>query len=89
MRKLVETFVKYPFYANMIIAILVLGGGLSLLSMKKSFFPEMSTRDIVVSVVYPGASPKEMEEGVTTRIEYSIRGIAGLREVSSTSSEIQ
>ncbi len=86
-KRLVTTFVKYPFYANLIIAVLILGGGLSILSMKKSFFPESSTRDIVISVVYPGASPKEMEEGVTTRIEYAIRGLVGIKEITSTSSE--
>lgn len=86
-KKIVATFVKYPFYANLIIAVLLLGGGYGIMSMKKSFFPEMSTTDIVVSVVYPGASPKEMEEGVTMRIEESIRGIVGIKWVTSTSSE--
>lgn len=86
-KRLVTTFVKYPFYANLIIAVLILGGGISLLSMKKSFFPESSTRNIVVTVVYPGASPKEMEEGVTTRIEYAVRGLVGIKEITSTSSE--
>jgi len=87
MRRLIETFVKFPFYANMIIVILLGAGLVSFFSLKQSFFPESSERDIVVSVVYPGASPKEMEEGITTRIEYAIRGIVGIREVSSTSSE--
>jgi multidrug efflux pump subunit AcrB len=87
MKNIITAFVKYPFYANLIIAILLLAGGYGLLSMKKSFFPERSTRDIVVSVVYPGASPQEMEEGVTMRIEEGIRGIVGIKEVSSTSSE--
>jgi len=87
MKKLVTIFVKYQFYANLIIAILLIGGIGSFLSMKKSFFPESSTRNIIVTVVYPGASPKEMEEGVTTRIEESIRGLTGIREVTSTSSE--
>lgn len=86
-KNIVATFVKYPFYANLIIAVLLLGGGYGIMSMKKSFFPEMSTTDIVVSVVYPGASPKEMEEGVTMRIEESIRGIVGIKWVTSTSSE--
>jgi len=36
---------------------------------------------------YPGASPKEMEEGVTTRIEEALRGIVGIKEITSTSSE--
>ncbi|MCD4747658.1 MAG: efflux RND transporter permease subunit [Bacteroidales bacterium] len=87
MRKLITQFVKYPFYANIIIAVLIIGGVISILSMKKSFFPELSTRDIFVSVAYPGASPKEMEEAITVRIEEAIRGIAGIKEVNSTSSE--
>lgn len=87
MRNLVSTFIKYPFYANLIIVILLLAGGSSLLSMKKSFFPERSTTTINVQVFYPGASPKEMEEGITTRIEESLRGLVGLKEITSSSSE--
>ncbi len=86
-KKLVITFVKYPFYANLIIAILLLAGLYGLSSMKKSFFPERSTTEIIVSVVYPGASPQEMEEGVTMRVEEAIRGIVGIKYVNSTSSE--
>ncbi len=87
MRKLIETFVKYPFYANMIVVVLLGAGIVSFLSMKKSFFPERKSRIISVSVTYPGASPKEMEEGITVRIEEAIRGIPGIKEINSTSSE--
>lgn len=87
MKRLVTTFVKYPFYANIIIAILLIGGGVSLLNIKKSFFPDRSTTEIVVNVFYPGASPREMEEGITTRVEEAIRGIVGIKEINSTSSE--
>ena len=87
MRKLVTLFVKYPFYANILIAIIILVGIFSFLSLKKSFFPEFKTKDIFVTVYYPGASPKEMEEGITVRIEEALRGIAGIKEINSTSSE--
>lgn len=87
MKKLISIFVKYPFYANVMIAIMLIVGTMSFLSMKRSFFPEMSEKDIFVTVFYPGASPKEMEEGITIRVEESIRGIAGIKEVNSTSSE--
>ena len=50
MKKLVTTFVKYPFYANILIAIIVLAGGFSLLSMKKSFFPERKSTFLRVTV---------------------------------------
>ena len=55
--------------------------------MKKSFFPERKSTTVIVSVAYPGASPKEMEEGITIKVEEAIRGIIGIKEVSSTSSE--
>lgn len=38
-------------------------------------------------MVYPGASPKEVEEGITSRIEDVIRGIVGIKEMNSVSSE--
>lgn len=87
MRNIVATFVKYPFYANIIIMILLFAGIPSFLNMKMSFFPERASRDIVVTVAYPGASPKQMEEGITTRIEEAVRGIVGIKEINSTSSE--
>ncbi len=87
MRKLVETFVKFPFYANLIVVLLILAGGFAFSSMSKAFFPERESKLIYVTVSYPGASPIEMEEGITSRVEESIRGIAGIKEITSTSSE--
>ena len=87
MRKIIERFVEYPMYANIIIAVVVIAGIYSYLSMNKAFFPEMESRIISVSVSYPGASPVEMEEGVTSRIEEAVRGLIGIKEVTSTSVE--
>ncbi len=87
MKKLVSTFVKFPFYANVIVIFLLVAGLISIFSMKKSFFPERSARNINVTVRYPGASPKEMEEGITTRIEESVRSLVGIKEITSTSQE--
>ena len=87
MRKIIERFVEYPVYANLIIAVVILAGGLSLTNMKKSFFPETESRFLSVSVFYPGASPVEMEEGVTSRIEEAVRGLIGIKEITSTSVE--
>lgn len=87
MRKIVEQFVRFPFYANIIIAVVLIAGFGAMIAMKKSFFPERQSREIYVTVVYPGASPKEMEEGITTRIEEAVRGIVGIKEFTSTSSE--
>lgn len=87
MKKAVELFVRFPFYANLIILFLIVVGGLSMASMKKSFFPERESHILSVSVFYPGASPVEMEEGVTSRIEEAVRAIPGIYEINSVSSE--
>ena len=87
MRRIVERFVEYPVYANLIIAFVLLAGGYSLLNMNKAFFPERESRYIQISVYYPGASPQEMEEGITARVEEAVRGIIGIKEITSTSME--
>ena len=87
MKKILSAFVKYPFYGKIVIVILLLIGSISLISMRKATFPLVESKTITVSVSYQGATPKEMEEGVTTLIENSIRGIPGIKEFSSLSSE--
>ena len=88
MRSIVTFFVKYPIWANAIIGTVMIVGLLSyLFGLKKSFFPERDPRNITINVVFPGASPEEVEEGVTIKIEEAIKGIVGIEEVTSVSEE--
>ncbi|MFA0963458.1 efflux RND transporter permease subunit [Roseivirga sp. BDSF3-8] len=87
MKKLVGEFIKFPLLANLIILVLLMGGIGAGLLMKKSFFPERSTNNITINVAMPGASPREMEEGVATKIEQAVKAIPGIKEIISTSSE--
>jgi len=87
MKKIVSKFVKYPFYGEVFIVVIVLLGFVSLRSMKKATFPLVESREINIRVSYPGATPKEMDEGVTSLIENNIRGISGIKEFSSRSRE--
>ncbi|NQZ75792.1 MAG: efflux RND transporter permease subunit [Ekhidna sp.] len=86
-KNLVEYFVKYPILANILIALTLIGGVVSITNTKKSFFPTRSDKNINITVAYPGASPEEMEEGVTLKIEEAINSVAGIDEIISTSSE--
>ena len=87
MNKIIEYFIKYPIWANAIIIVTAIAGILSLFSMPHSFFPEMQPNRVYVAVSYPGASPEEIEEGITTKIEESLNGIQGVKEITSRSSE--
>ncbi|MCY1719913.1 efflux RND transporter permease subunit [Prolixibacteraceae bacterium Z1-6] len=87
MKKILTQFVKYPFYGKMVIIIFLLIGGISLMNMRKATFPLVESKIISVSVMYPGATPKEMDEGITSLVENSILGISGIKEFSSQSRE--
>ncbi len=87
MRKIIEYFVKYPIMANIVIGITLIAGIVTLVNTNKSFFPTQSPKNISISVALPGASPEEMEEGVTLKVEQAIHSIVGIDEIRSTSSE--
>lgn len=87
MEKLINYFVKYPFWSNVFIALTFIGGIYFFINTKRSYFPERKVKDVFVEVYYPGASPEEMEESVTDKVEDNLRGIVGVDEILSTSSE--
>ncbi|MDX2360959.1 MAG: efflux RND transporter permease subunit [Crocinitomicaceae bacterium] len=87
MNKLIQFFINRPVWGNVAI-VLILGFGIfAIFSTKRSFFPEQEPTQIFVSVFYPGASPTEMEDGVTIKVEQAVKGIDGIEEINSTSSE--
>ena len=87
MRKVIEHFIKYPVAANVLILTMVVLGIAGIFTLKSSFFPLNESRNISISVAYPGASPQEMEEGIVLKIEDNLRGLVGIDRFTSTSSE--
>ena len=87
MKKLISYFIKYPVAVNVIIIAFIVLGTLGMSRMRSSFFPLQESKIINISVVYPGASPQEMEEGVVLKIENNLRGLVGIDRFTSSSSE--
>ncbi|WP_299054339.1 efflux RND transporter permease subunit [uncultured Polaribacter sp.] len=87
MKKIITYFIKYPVAVNVMIVAFIAFGLVGALSMKSSFFPLVDSELIRISLVYPGASPAEMEEGVVLKIEDNLKGIVGVERVTSVSKE--
>ena len=87
MRKLIQFFIQRPIWGNASIALVLIFGIWAVATMQRSFFPELDPKTIVVSVFYPGASPAEMEEGVTIKVEQAVKGLEGIDEINSNSNE--
>jgi len=56
-------------------------------SMQKEVFPEFQLDVVDISVVYPGASPAEVEQGILRPIEESIRAVQGIKDITSSADE--
>ncbi|MEM7106175.1 MAG: efflux RND transporter permease subunit [Bacteroidota bacterium] len=87
MRSIVTFFLKNPVASNLLMVLLLIFGYFGLMSMKSTFFPVAESRLISVRIVYPGASPEEVERGVILKIEDNLKGLTGVERVSSVSSE--
>lgn len=64
--------------------IITLMGIMSYISIPKESFPDISLPNIYVSVVYPGTSPKDMENLVVRHIEKQCKGISGVKKITSS-----
>ena len=87
MKRVIEFFIERPVWVNAAIIVILMFGLFSVSNTKRSFFPELDPNRIIVTLFYPGASPTEMEEGVTIKIEQAVKGLDGIEEINSTSSE--
>lgn len=87
MRRVVAYLIRYPVWVTVLMLAVILYGLASLGQIRYSFFPEAEPRNITVEVVYPGASPEEVEEGVVLKIEENLDGLAGVERVTSVSRE--
>jgi multidrug efflux pump subunit AcrB len=76
--------------SNVLMLILIVGGLVTLASgIKQEVFPEVDLDIISISVTYPGASPAEVEQAVVLAAEEAVRGIDGVKKVTSSAIEGQ
>lgn len=84
---MIAWFAHNKVAANILMAVIMVSGGLSLCSVKREVFPSDATYRITVSVVYPGAAPEEVEEGICKRIENEVFGLEGVKKITSSAAE--
>ncbi|MBU8849370.1 MAG: efflux RND transporter permease subunit, partial [Desulfobacterales bacterium] len=73
--------------ANLIMAVLLIGGLFMGFNIKQEVFPEFSLDRVSISIAYPGASPEEVENGILLAIEEAIQDLEGIDEITATASE--
>ncbi|HZG60637.1 MAG TPA: efflux RND transporter permease subunit [Anoxybacillus sp.] len=67
--------------------LLILGGLYSFSSLKVDLLPNIEFPQLSVEVVYPGASPEDINEQVTSKLEEKFKSIEGMKKMQSSSFE--
>ncbi len=79
-------FINNPVAANLLMMAIVISGVLAFGQLRVESFPQIAPSSISISVTYPGGTAQQIDESVTQRIEESISGVAGIKQITSQSS---
>ena len=86
-RGLVPWFANNPVAANILMLFLILAGFIAASAMVTETFPTVDIKTITVTTPYPGATPYDVEESITRRVEEAVIGIEGVKRVNSSANE--
>ena len=87
MGRLVEWFARNGVAANLVAALILVSGLMTIPQIKREVFPEFDSDWVMVKMLYPGAAPEETEEQICARVEQAVEGLAGIKQVVSSAAE--
>ena len=85
--KIAEISIKRPSIVIVLFTILLLGGAFSYMQLGYDLIPKFTINVVSVTTVYPGASPSEVENTVTRKIEDAVSSMENIKKLESKSYE--
>ena len=82
---MVNFFIDRPIFAWVIAIVIMLAGGLAVVTLPVAQYPSIAPPAISISVTYPGASAETVQNTVTQVIEQQMSGLDHLLYFSSES----
>ena len=79
-------FIDRPVMANVLALLMLLLGGVAVLGLPVSQYPQLTPPTIQVSTSYPGANAKTVQEVVGRAIEQQVNGVDGMLYMQSYAS---
>ena len=84
---LTKNVLKRPVTTLIVVLCLIVFGFTSIMTNKMELMTEINMPMLIISAIYPGASPEDVEELVVKEIEDSVGTLSGVETITSTSSE--
>ena len=87
MKNIIRWFIANTVAANLLMIFIIIAGLFTLSRLRMEVFPDITIGIVNVTIVYPGASPEDIEESICVRVEEKIQGIDGVKRITSSSNE--
>ena len=84
---MIRFFAGHPTAANLIMALFMIVGLVSLPSIRRETMPDYAPSEIEIRIPYPGAPAEDVEEAVSQRVEDALDDVSHVHEVRSDSRE--
>ncbi|BCJ87814.1 efflux RND transporter permease subunit [Effusibacillus dendaii] len=85
--KIANFSIERPVTISMIMVVLLILGFISIPLLRVDLYPNLQIPVAVVSTSWPGASPDEVEQQISKRIESAMATVPNVKEVDSTSQQ--
>ncbi|RDH87576.1 MAG: AcrB/AcrD/AcrF family protein [endosymbiont of Escarpia spicata] len=85
MESVVKFSLKQKVFYNLMFVVLIVVGFFSLFSLPAERYPNFGFGEVIISTVYPGASPVDVESLVTRKIEEALESVDDVEWISATS----
>ncbi len=79
--------VNHGVAPNLLMVLLIVGGLLASMTIKKEVFPEFELDIVHVAIGYPGATPEEVERSLLLPMEAALADVDGIDEMTATANE--
>lgn len=76
--------VRNPVLVNLLMVVIIVSGTICALTLTREMFPESRPEKLLITTIYPGVSPQEIEKVLTIKIEEAVRDVEGVDKVDST-----
>ena len=84
---IIEFFLRRSIFGN-ILTVILIGWGIYVgLTINREALPNIDFDIVLVTTVFPGASPEEVEKLITNPIEDQLKSVEGIKEIRSSSIE--
>jgi multidrug efflux pump len=82
---LARFFIDRPIFATVVSVVIMLCGGIALVSLPVAQYPQITPPSVSLSISYPGANAQVVQDTIAAPVEQAVNGVQGMLYMSSSS----